>query len=265
MTELQTVIHFFSATGSTCKIVDAVADGLGGGISRVNFTCPQNRGNGMLVEADLLILACPVYGERIPGFIRRYLEGLRGNQTNLAAIAVYGNVTSGISLTQFDRIARKNNFHLIGAGAFIGQHSFANADNRVGWGRPDRQDLEEAKAFGLALSNKIAAGNPGKIELPPARLPLFIQNFPENGTRRLVSPPRIDPAVCRHCGICVEHCPVEAIDANSLRVDETLCVRCLGCVKICPAGARKARFRTDLFNQVFKSMAGKPKQNQFIV
>lgn len=185
MTELHTEMRYFSATGSTRRIVDAAAEGLGGVVTLVDITCAKDRMSAGSVDADLLILACPVYGERIPGFIRRYMEGLKGKGTNLAVIAVYGNVSSGISLAQFTRITRGNHFNLIGAGAFVGQHSFANPTNQVGWGRPDRCDLDTARKFGVALALKIYKGDPQAVKLPPARLPLFIQYFPENAPHRL--------------------------------------------------------------------------------
>jgi len=41
---------------------------------------------------------------------------------------------------------------------------------------------------------------------------------------------------CRHCGICVEHCPSKALSLQSGRViyEESLCSQCDKCIRVCP-------------------------------
>lgn len=43
---------------------------------------------------------------------------------------------------------------------------------------------------------------------------------------------------CRRCGRCVEACPVEAVDATTLKTDKGTCIACMGCVAVCPDRAR---------------------------
>ena len=43
---------------------------------------------------------------------------------------------------------------------------------------------------------------------------------------------------CRRCGCCVEACPVEAVDATTLKTDKGTCIACMGCVAVCPDRAR---------------------------
>ena len=43
---------------------------------------------------------------------------------------------------------------------------------------------------------------------------------------------------CRRCGRCVEACPVEAVDAMTLKTDKGTCIACMGCVAVCPDRAR---------------------------
>lgn len=47
---------------------------------------------------------------------------------------------------------------------------------------------------------------------------------------------------CNRCGICIEVCPVHAIDEKTIQIDYKKCmyVRCLKCVEICPLSAIKA-------------------------
>ncbi len=42
--------------------------------------------------------------------------------------------------------------------------------------------------------------------------------------------------ICRHCGICVKHCPSNALSLQSDRViyEESLCCQCDSCIRVCP-------------------------------
>ena len=42
--------------------------------------------------------------------------------------------------------------------------------------------------------------------------------------------------MCRHCGICVEHCPSKALSLQSGCViyEESLCIQCDSCIMVCP-------------------------------
>ncbi len=50
--------------------------------------------------------------------------------------------------------------------------------------------------------------------------------------------PRIDPKRCRRCGMCVDACPVDAIENRgedlSPRIKRELCIQCFCCHEICP-------------------------------
>ena len=48
---------------------------------------------------------------------------------------------------------------------------------------------------------------------------------------------KIDPEMCKHCGICKKHCPVNAIsgDKNTdFVIDQEKCIKCGVCVERCP-------------------------------
>lgn len=51
--------------------------------------------------------------------------------------------------------------------------------------------------------------------------------------------PKIDQSKCDKCGICVDICPIKAIDAETFQIESKKCmyVRCLKCAEFCPAGA----------------------------
>lgn len=49
----------------------------------------------------------------------------------------------------------------------------------------------------------------------------------------------VDPSECRGCGLCVDACPVEAIEMGDAipQIDQAICVGCGSCVQACPVGA----------------------------
>jgi ferredoxin len=265
LTDMNAEIRYFSATGTTKKIINSFALGLNCDVRFVDFTQPENRVMISPVESDLEVLAVPIHGERIPGFIRKYLKRIKGNGKPLVVFSIYGNVGIGISLAQFSKLSRDNDFRLIGTGTFIGQHSFANSHNRVGFGRPNEADLAQAQEFGKRIREKLDTGSLENIELPSPVIPTFIEGFPERGTRFIIKQPAVEINVCKRCGVCIRKCPVNAIDSVSYQVDETKCIRCLSCVKNCPSGARKAGFRLKIFDTVFGYMGKTRKENRIYI
>lgn len=259
---MKTEIIYFSATGTTKTLVEAVSQGLSGDVHFTNITSPESRGNGMAVDRDLTILATPVYGQRIPGFLLDFLHRIQGNGMPLAVISVYGNMGFGISLEQFQDFAEDHHFHLIAAGAFIGQHTYATEMAPVAYGRPDPYDLQQARSFGEDIQEKMDRKNSAPALLPATMLPRFITAFPNSGVRLLIRQPRVQRAVCINCGACVRKCPVGAIDPHTLMIQEQKCLRCYACVKACPKEARLAEFRLPVFRWAFRHIGARRKENQ---
>jgi uncharacterized protein (DUF362 family)/Pyruvate/2-oxoacid:ferredoxin oxidoreductase delta subunit len=60
----------------------------------------------------------------------------------------------------------------------------------------------------------------------------LVRRFLEN---HLVSRPRIDSSQCECCGICMSHCPPEAIRKNhdTMEIDYSKCISCFCCQELC--------------------------------
>lgn len=259
---MKTEIIYFSATGTTKALVEAIAKGLNGDVHFTNVTLPENWKGNIIVNNDLTIIAAPVYGERIPHFLYDFFKHIKGNGSSLVAVSVYGNMGFGISLEQFKNYAKDNDFRLIAAGAFIGQHTYATEAAPIAYGRPNQDDLQQARIFGESIQKKMDTGSFAPVDLPKTLLPKFIAEFPDSGTRFLIKQPRVIKNACTACGACARKCPAGAIDLKTLEISEQKCLRCYACVKICPKSARIAEFRLPVFRVIFRQVGTKRKENQ---
>ena len=127
----------------------------------------------------------------------------------------------------------------IASAAYIGEHSFADADKPVALGRPDAQDLAHARAFGQRVREKLDAAATG-ADLTPVQTP---GARPYEGRTQLWDVDFIAVSeACTQCGLCVELCPVEAIDPrDSSVIDQVACITCCACIKACPQQARSKK------------------------
>lgn len=262
---MKTEFVYFSATGTTGKYVKAIAEGLGGEVCFTDITLPENRKSSMGAGSDLIVIAVPVYGERIPRFLYDYMKQTEGNGRFLAVAAVYGNMGYGISLEQFRDFAEQNHFRLIAAAALIGQHTYASKEAPVAYGRPDREDLQEAVRFGMEIQKKLSAGGTDAPVIPESRIPKWVTRFPDTGTRFLIRQPAVKKRECNSCGACVRRCPAGAIDPDTLVIDEEKCLRCYACVKVCARKARAAEFLLPVFQMAFDRIGRKRKNNMIFL
>lgn len=258
---MKTDIFYFSPTGTTRKIAMAIASGMNCEHDFFNLTLPEVRTDNPVSDGDAVVIVLPVYGERLPNLVVRYLECLSGRGRPLIGISVYGNMGFGISLEQYASFAAENDFVFIAAGAFVAQHTYADKSAPVGLGRPNAQDLSEAEVFGKTVREKLDLPKRTSIAPPKSNLPKFLANTPDGTVRVVIRAPKVDRTLCNSCGACVKRCPLGAIDATSLSVDNDKCIRCFACVQICPKNARAGGFRLRVFKSVFRKLGSKPKTN----
>ena len=258
-------IIIFSPTGTTRTLARSFAEGLGCAVTFTDITRPENRSADRDDACDFLVVATPVYEERVPDFVEEYINQISGRGRPLAVLSVYGNVGYGKSLVQLRQYALDHDFHLIGAGLFIGEHSFATAQVPVAYGRPDDADLNTAVNFGKRVRDKLDTGDFETVSVPSSKPPFIMRLVPSAGARLFVKQPSANAALCKHCGVCAKLCPVAAIDADTVTVDGAKCIRCFACVKGCPFHAMSSSFRLKLFERVFLSFGKKRGNNQLYI
>ena len=228
----------FSPTGTTRKIVEAIAEGTGAeSVKHIDLTLPETVKDIQIDHEDtLIIFGAPVYGGRLPAEAARRLSKIRGSNTPAVAVVVYGNREFEDALIELRDLVLKSGFTPVAGAAFIGEHSFTTPDMPLAEGRPDSNDLEIAEKFGSDVIGKLSSTEKIK-EISELSVP---GNFPYKETR----PPNKDSAgtdmdKCIQCNECVELCPTGAITPDdNLTTDPDLCIMCCACVKGCPEEAR---------------------------
>jgi len=226
------LLAYFSATGATKTVVEALAKGFGANeISKLDFTSPDFRAQeDILVDEDTtVVFAGPVFAGRIQTDAMDQLKRIKGNG-NAICICVYGNRDFDDALIELYDTAIDNGFNVVGNGAFIGEHSFTHiTDFNIAKNRPDANDLTIAENFGRDIVKKIVDGNLSNIE-PKGNRP-----YKDGMSSLLVAPDTLD--TCIKCGKCITVCPVNAINTE-FKCNPDLCILCGACGKVCPVNAK---------------------------
>jgi ferredoxin len=248
---------YFSPTGSTRKIVETIAAGTGlRQLPSIDITMPSQRAQWSgETDGDLLILGVPVYAGTFPALVREPLTRLSGDNAWAVPIAVCGNVRMGNCVAELSVLLRKQGFRIPAAGTFIAQHSFACDEFAIAQGRPDREDLETAAAFGADIAARIKR-NVSDITCL-YRDSLYIRMYtagridavgftglnPQHRARIRVSDHNEER--CERCGKCAEVCPTGSVNVETYHIDDETCIRCFACTTVCASGAKEKVVQPD--------------------
>ena len=241
MTNYQTThIVFFSPTHTSAQVARSIAAGIG--MPRrieTDLTCDEET-SPIEIKDSLTIVAAPVYGGLISETAMARIQRLKGTNSPVIIVAVYGNRDYEDALVQLRATLTDNGFTPLAAGAFIGEHSYSRPaeDMPIAQGRPDASDLSKAEAFGKACLEKLE-----KAEQAANISDFFVKgNIPWKVlTHGAPTCPESTDDCCA-CGQCIDVCPTHAItlsdDGSQIETDIDRCIRCCACVKECPVGAR---------------------------
>lgn len=270
-------IMYFSPTGTTKKIVrtfgQALAHKMGSGeIEEIDFTLKKNRDKTYTFsDTDLVVLGVPVYAGRVPNVLKIFLSSIEGNGALGVAFTLFGNRSFDDALVELRDIMKADGFRVIGAGGFVGEHSFSRT---LGKGRPNALDLKETEEFASKIADKIEAGS---IEGDQLRENFFVEGevpyrpyyTPKNMQGEPVNILKVKPKTsenCTDCKLCAELCPMESISFENTADIPGICIKCGACVKFCPVGAKyyddegflghKEQIETTFFD---------PKENQYFL
>lgn len=235
---------YFSATGTTEKVVSKIGNRLiekdeNMTLKEIDFTLPMVREKGIdFSENDLVIVGVPVYAGRVPNVLLKYLNTIKGNGALAAAVVVYGNRDYDDALIELRDILVLNEFKVIAAAAFVGEHAFSYT---LAKDRPDEKDMELVEYFVDNLYQKLVGEKTFKNITVKGNRPYRKYYMPkdENGVPqdiRKVKPKTKDK--CMDCKLCANICPMGSIDYDDVSLINGICIKCNACVKKCPTGAK---------------------------
>lgn len=230
MLEKIDVIHF-SPAGNTRKAALLLAQAMAARTEEYDLSRPHSPGRSF-GPGDVVIVAGPVYGGRLPGVMLERLAEIEGNGAFAVTLAVYGNRAYEDALIELDDSVEKQGFRRLASAALVAQHSIVT---QLAAGRPDREDGEEIDRFAERILGKYERILSGKEQAENYRVP---GNRPYKNWNPMKAVPLVSDA-CIRCGLCAEKCPVEAIPREELeKTDPAKCILCMRCVSLCPEKAR---------------------------
>lgn len=224
---------FFSPTGTSKKIVNAIASTFGPGVDVEEVDLTFNTEDIQIAGDELAVFGVPVYAGRVATLAKERLKAIVGTGSPAVAVVLYGNREFEDALLEMRDIATAQSFNVISAAAFIGEHSFSSDSFPIGQGRPDEDDLKVASQFGAVCRKKIEelTDTVAEFEVPGDKP--YKDGFPG-----LPFTPLIDQEKCNQCELCISTCPPQALhleDELKIKVDN--CIFCCACIKNCPEDA----------------------------
>ncbi|ABA87879.1 DUF362 iron-sulfur cluster-binding domain protein [Syntrophotalea carbinolica DSM 2380] len=160
------------------------------------------------------------------------IVGMEGNGPGSGDPITMGALLAGTNALAVDSVA----INLVGmTAADVWTQRLAQQTQRYG-SRLEDIALRGDALQDLALPRICAAHSADMVWGIPTWLQAPLQ-------RALSSRPYADPQLCRHCGLCVKHCPPQAmvLKHGRLHIDYRRCIHCFCCQELCPYGALLTR------------------------
>ncbi|HKL41851.1 MAG TPA: EFR1 family ferrodoxin [Clostridia bacterium] len=250
---------FFSPTKTTEQVVTTLSHEFNKPVRKLNVTSKVNREKPYSFNPNnLAIIGVPVYAGRIPKIMETYFKTLEGNNIPTVIITLYGNRDYDDALLEMRDLLNDQNFNVIAAGAFIGQHSYTR---KVANNRPDAKDLEVVIAFSKDIIKKLKKNTQDELLSVKGNYP-----YRERKSRKAFAP--VTSNMCIHCGLCAKDCPVQVIDYDDVsKIDANNCLHCCRCIQVCPTQAKKFdhSFIKGLVNQLINNCGDIRKEPQLFL
>lgn len=222
----------FSPTGTTRKVAEAIAQGIGAGkVIHYDVTLPGSKFETVLTDG-VAVIGIPVYAGRVPELCLQRLQAITATHIPAVLVALYGNREFDDALVELRDLSIAKGFNVIAAGAFIGEHSLSAPTQPIAVGRPDAEDLKLAVQFGKQVATKLVGGI---VDTPDMEGHVPYKERPKFGGKA----PKTDEEKCILCEKCAEVCPsgIIAVDL-SVTTNAESCIMCCACVKACEVQAR---------------------------
>ncbi|MDO5010802.1 MAG: EFR1 family ferrodoxin [Intestinibacter bartlettii] len=220
----------FSPTGGTSKVANIITQQWSSTVETIDLSNPEDDfSKYTFQEDDVVLIALPSYGGRVPGIAAERIKCMQGNHARCVLVCVYGNRDYEDTLVEMEDIAKQCGFSTIAAISAVAEHSIMH---QYATGRPDVPDIKKLKSYAKSIMTKLqTAQQVNELKLPG--------NRPYKKVSAVGLVPKANKN-CVNCGLCATKCPVSAINKENLKTaDKDKCISCMRCVNNCPYSARK--------------------------
>jgi len=249
---MKSLVIYFSLTGNTKKIAHAIHNGINQHIERCDITTFEKADVSRLDDYDLIVFGSPVWGG-VPPNVMRFIDTMPSLKRRHFVVFSTHGASPERFFPQIFEVLKKKGLTYIGSNDWYGSVFRPAAPTPyLTDGHPDEIDLEEAEEFGREIAELSRKIYEGKAKFTPA-LPKM-ETGPRTSLNRPV--PKLNIKKCRYpsCCLCMDHCPVGAIDLSlSPPVFARECSFCYFCEMICPEGAVEADYKA--YVEVFRQHA----------
>ncbi len=236
---MSSTIYYFSGTGNSLYAAKSLAHRTPG-CNVINIAGPGDKFK-MTDDGDCIGLVFPVHFGDMPIMVERFVRGMKyTGSPYVYAIATCGAAMPGNTLTNLDRLLRKNGA-MLSAGftldmpdnAYIGMNLITPPEQRAAILEASERRLAEIadvikRREIVGISGKKATA--GKHMMPVMKLVVTRGFRVQKGFRATDQ--------CSGCGICKKICPAGniSVDGKTVTWDDR-CMLCLACFHWCPQQA----------------------------
>lgn len=272
-------VVYFSQTGQTLKVAEAMAAGLREKKHTVKVLAMQKVKPADIKNCDLLGMGSPCFESQAPAAVLTRLSSWPAMNGKPAFVFATAGGAPGRVLYDLTRTLRGKGAKVIGGFMSCGMvhHPAPCLTGRLP-NRPNQEDLAQARTFALAVDRHSQSGNIGTMpeSRPDALKPTWgffqlIGLIAKPFLLRIVLPkPKLDESQCNQCKICVKECPVKSITLAPYPVLDGHCIRCYHCQNVCPQKALNESWWygnlviLSLYNTIFARLFGDLKPGESI-
>lgn len=239
-------IVYFSQTGQTRKVAEAMADGLREKNHKVNVLAIRDVKPADIKNCDVLGVGSPCFESQAPTPVLTWLRAWPSLHGKPVFVFATSGGAPGRVLYDLTRTLRGKSARVIGS--FMGRgmvhHPAPCLIGRLP-NRPHQEDLAQARTFALAVDTHLQSGNAGTMpeSRPDALKPTWgyfqlVGLIAKPFLLRIVLPkPQLEQDLCNQCNLCAKECPVGSITLSPYPTLDGKCIRCYHCQNVCPQKA----------------------------
>lgn len=262
---------YFSQTGNTRRVAEEMAEALRSGGNKVSTLPMKDVQQADLEGCDVLGMGAPCFESQAPTPVKDFLQAWPLLHGKPAFVFATAGGAPGRVLHDLAAGLQKKGAVILGGFMCRGMvhHPAPCLTGRMP-ARPNREDLERARSFALAVDRHLRSGASGamaegrKDALIPNRGFYDLVSFIAKPflLRILLPGPRPDHSQCIQCGSCMKECPVQSIDLKPYPVADSKCIRCYHCLNTCPQKALNVSWQFgnlvifSLYNTLFFRLFG---------